>query len=69
MVNTAYENLMIGAHMARQLAQEYLTEAQETTCAARRERCIQQATEANERAEWYTYHASIIDLVSGRKAA
>lgn len=69
MVNTAYENLMIGARMARKLAEEYRIEAQETTCEERRERCIQQAKEADERADWYTYHASVIDLVSGRNAA
>lgn len=55
------ENYTRGAQMARQLAAEYRREAKETsTPAVLREKWLDEARRADDRADWYETHAEMM---------
>lgn len=60
---------MIGARMARVLAAEYRAEASETSDTFRRDVCLWEAEQAEERAAWYEAHASLFAPKQERQAA
>lgn len=60
MASQAYTVRIEAARSARLLADDYRKEAEETESEARRVRCLEQAQEAQERAQWYEFHASLM---------
>jgi hypothetical protein len=65
----AYRSLMAGAEMARHLANDYRAEASETDDDYRRAVCLWEASEADDRADWYEAHAALFIKNEERKAA
>lgn len=68
-MSRAYETHMTGARMARKLAADYRDEAAETTNNHRRDVCLWEAEQAEERADWYEAHASLFASTPEREAA
>ncbi len=59
-MSTVSENYTRGAQMARQLADEYRREAKETsTPPVLREKWLDAARRADDRADWYEEHAEM----------
>ena len=67
---SAAETFLNAAGMARKLAADYRAEASETTDDFRREVCLWEAEQADERAAWYSARASLFTpKLKRRKAA
>ncbi len=56
---SADETFMNATAMARKLAADYRAEASETIDDFRREVCLWEAEQADERAAWYSAHAAM----------